>query len=153
MDTLIGILFLAPIIIWGMTYFINPNLAISWTDKFSLWVERKRKVFAAKKNFTSRFFFNPLFFVLSKLMSWTEIRFKNNRSRSAARVILSSFIFLFFILTAILPLIWSAYLAIALIVFFPLVALIIFLFYLVKKRSQRRERIVVEVVEDDKSER
>ena len=151
MNTLIGVLFLTPIIAWGITYFINPELAISWTDKFSVWVERKRKVFAGKRNFTSRFFFNPLFFVLSKLMSWTETRFKSKRSRGAARVILSSFIFLLFILAVIWPLFLSIYLAMVLTVLFPLAALIVFLFYLAKKRSEHKQRVVVEVVEYNKT--
>ena len=145
-----NILFWGPIIVWTVVYFIKPKLAVSWTDKFSLWVENKRKILARKRNFTSKYFFRPLFWTLSKLMSWTERRFKNEYSRSAARAILSSYIFLFFTFAAMLPLFWSIYLVIILAVLFPLAALVIFLFYLSKKRSARKERVVLESIKDDR---
>ena len=149
-DLFFNILFWGPIVIWLIIYFIKPKLVVSWTDKFDIWVEKKRKIFARRRSFTSKFFLKPLFWILSKLMSWTERRFKNEYLRSAVRAILSFYIFSFFILAILLPLLWSIYLAIVLIVLFPLAALIIFLFHLAKKTSEHKRRAVSEAIEKDR---
>ena len=144
-NIILTILFFGPISLWALIFFTKPKLAIAWTDKFSKWVERKKMNVTEKNNFTSKYVLKPFFWVLYKIMVWTEQKFSNKSLRSGIRVILTSCAVTCFALLIAFLIIIFLYLTAILIFLFPLIGIILLLIYLSHRRSvssNRRIKII-----------